>query len=111
MALMIDARQLKYSLQAADQAWQIVLKEDSRLVELRAKSSGSPVSFADRQAIEAQGQVLKKAKDVYAFLQATVVVELSSAILNAELRASNFYQATNNETSDTEQSRHAAKSF
>jgi hypothetical protein len=90
MALMIDARHLKYSVRAADQAWELVLKEDKRLMELEALLSISTVNPVDREVVKIQAEAVRKAKDVYSFLKDTVVMELRTAILKAELKAPSY---------------------
>lgn len=92
MTLMIDASKLKYSVQAADQAWQEVLKQDERLMGLQALLRAIPTDPDDKQAFKVQLEVLKRAKSTYNFLQGIVVVELRSAILSAELRVPDYCQ-------------------
>lgn len=92
MTLMIDASQLKHSVQAADEAWQEVLRQDERLMELQALLRAIPTDQDDKLACDVQLEVIKRAKSTYNFLQGVVVVELRSAILNAELRVPDYCQ-------------------
>ncbi|WP_421558056.1 hypothetical protein [Pseudomonas canadensis] len=92
MTLMIDASQLKHSVQAADEAWQEVLRQDERLMELQALLRAIPTDPDDKLACDVQLEVIKRAKSTYNFLQGVVVVELRSAILNAELRVPDYCQ-------------------
>ena len=84
--LMIDATELKVLVDAADSAWQVVIKEDQRLVALKSKRDEIPSDPADKLACSKQEKVVDEAKQQHAFITAELLATTRKAIIAAEGR-------------------------